>query len=248
MDFAGHGQSDHRGQDALYPKVLDLEDCLAVIDQLKWTKLSVLGHSMGGVNCMYLAGLVPNRIESVVIIDAIAPIYYSDSKDVSNVVDVYKQKKAYFSKKHQSKFMHSFENAAVARSNGLHPISLHAAKLLVSRGTIQVEIDGKPGYVWSSDPNLFLWQSTRYSASFVHEMLSRVTCPVLCLMADHTFPQTFSKTKVREILGSKLREKLMKGVPSHHMHVEPDTIHLVGQEIVDLWKEHGIIKINNSML
>ena len=47
LDFAGHGRSDHRPQGIHYHSLFDIQDILAIADQLGWATFRLIGHSMG---------------------------------------------------------------------------------------------------------------------------------------------------------------------------------------------------------
>src|SRR5512137_909861 len=47
LDFAGHGRSSHYPQGAHYHGLFDIQDVLAVADQLGWQRFNLIGHSMG---------------------------------------------------------------------------------------------------------------------------------------------------------------------------------------------------------
>ena len=47
LDFAGHGESDHRPPGVHYHPITDIQDVLAVADQLGWRTFNLIGHSMG---------------------------------------------------------------------------------------------------------------------------------------------------------------------------------------------------------
>ncbi|MDT8879851.1 alpha/beta hydrolase [Halomonas saccharevitans] len=72
LDFAGHGQSAHHdGGYALWDYVHDLLDAG---DELGLSRLTLLAHSMGaGVACLAAAAL-PERVETLVLIDGLGAL------------------------------------------------------------------------------------------------------------------------------------------------------------------------------
>jgi pimeloyl-ACP methyl ester carboxylesterase len=66
MDQRGHGDSDPSDE---YGADATASDVLAVLDQLKLDKIVLIGLSMGGRNAMRFAGLHPERLTKLVILD-----------------------------------------------------------------------------------------------------------------------------------------------------------------------------------
>jgi len=62
LDQAGHGHSSHRAPGSGYQLWDYALDVLLVADQLGWQKFALLGHSMGAIVSLLLAGAVPERI------------------------------------------------------------------------------------------------------------------------------------------------------------------------------------------
>lgn len=73
LDFAGHGHSAHRAEGASYLLWDYALDVLMVAEQLGWERFSLLGHSMGAIVSVLLAGALPERIERLALIDGLIP-------------------------------------------------------------------------------------------------------------------------------------------------------------------------------
>nr|WP_258196328.1 alpha/beta hydrolase [Pseudomonas aeruginosa] len=73
LDFAGHGHSAHRAEGASYLLWDYALDVLMVAEQLGWGRFSLLGHSMGAIVSVLLAGALPERIERLALIDGLIP-------------------------------------------------------------------------------------------------------------------------------------------------------------------------------
>lgn len=70
VDLRGHGDSGRPGQ---YSFEAMADDVLGVLDQLRLTRVSVVGHSMGGVVAYLLAAEHPGRVERLIVEDAPPP-------------------------------------------------------------------------------------------------------------------------------------------------------------------------------
>lgn len=67
FDQRGHGRSfkpSHGYAPADYA-----EDLRLILDELRWAKISLIGHSMGGRNALHFADQYPERVEALVVED-----------------------------------------------------------------------------------------------------------------------------------------------------------------------------------
>ncbi|MDO6592850.1 alpha/beta fold hydrolase [Neptuniibacter sp. 1_MG-2023] len=72
VDLRNHGRSPHSDEMSY---ALMAEDIVELIDHLGFSKVSVIGHSMGGKTAMQLALNYPKLIDKLIIVD-ISPIQY----------------------------------------------------------------------------------------------------------------------------------------------------------------------------
>lgn len=70
MDFRGHGGSDWPGH---YTYELMRDDVLGVLDRLAMDKVTIVGHSLGGVVAYLIAEDHPSRVERLIVEDATPP-------------------------------------------------------------------------------------------------------------------------------------------------------------------------------
>ena len=73
LDQAGHGHSSHRAPGCGYQLWDYALDVLQVADQLGWQQFALLGHSLGAIVSLLLAGAVPERISRLALIDGLIP-------------------------------------------------------------------------------------------------------------------------------------------------------------------------------
>lgn len=76
MDLRNHGLSPHA---ANMDYELMAHDVIETLDRLNIKKFSLVGHSMGGKVSMKIAGLFPNRVDKLIILD-VAPIAYQGER------------------------------------------------------------------------------------------------------------------------------------------------------------------------
>lgn len=68
-DLRGHGKSDR--PEGPYTIPTFAQDALAICEQLKLDRPVIIGHSMGGNIAMEMAGLAPDRVRGVVLLDSV---------------------------------------------------------------------------------------------------------------------------------------------------------------------------------
>lgn len=71
VDLPGHGQSSKYPKGALYHAVDYVHIIIRIIKEYKWRKVSLLGHSMGGIVCFVYATLFPHTIDLLMQIDVV---------------------------------------------------------------------------------------------------------------------------------------------------------------------------------
>lgn len=73
LDLAGHGYSEHRPAGASYALWDYAYDVLRVAEQLGWQRFALLGHSLGAIIAVVLAGALPERVSRLALIDGVIP-------------------------------------------------------------------------------------------------------------------------------------------------------------------------------
>jgi pimeloyl-ACP methyl ester carboxylesterase len=69
LDQRGHGASQWASTPA-YATEDFARDLVGVMDALRWSRMTVVGHSMGGHNAMAFAAWYPERVERLVVVDS----------------------------------------------------------------------------------------------------------------------------------------------------------------------------------
>lgn len=212
IDLPGHGLSDHRPPGPWYHYVDYLHDVLVIADTLGWARFTLLGHSLGGAIASLFAAACPDRIERLVLIEALGPLTSQPDQAL-----VHLQRALQQSMEWPAKPLRVFANvheAIMARINvnGLTPA---AAEVLVTRGLKAVP----GGYSWSSDQRLMLPSPVRYTEAEITVLLKDIQAPTLLILAIPAAP----------FLGTALVNARIATVPyietiylsgNHHLHLE----------------------------
>ncbi len=209
LDMAGHGYSDHRPPGSSYALWDYAHDVLQVAEQLGWKRFSLLGHSLGAIVSVILAGSLPERINRLALIDAVIPPTATTNAAERMGMALAAQMA------HQGKrkpVYATLEQAVAARMKGDVAVSREAAELLAQRGLMPVP----GGYTWRSDSRLTLPSPLRLSQEQALTFVSRVACPTKLIVARDGMLATH--TKLLEQLPFSTQQ--LPG--GHHLHVNDE--------------------------
>ncbi|MCY1440220.1 hypothetical protein D9M71_564850 [compost metagenome] len=182
---------------------------LQVAEQLGWKRFSLLGHSLGAIVSVILAGSLPERINRLALIDAVIPPTATTNAAERMGMALAAQMA------HQGKrkpVYATLEQAVAARMKGDVAVSREAAELLAQRGLMPVP----GGYTWRSDSRLTLPSPLRLSQEQALTFVSRVACPTKLIVARDGMLATH--TKLLEQLPFSTQQ--LPG--GHHLHVNDE--------------------------
>ncbi|MDD2051225.1 alpha/beta hydrolase [Pseudomonas putida] len=178
IDMAGHGHSAHRPLGAGYALWDYVYDVLQVAEQLGWQRFGLLGHSLGAIVSVVLAGAMPHRVSHLALIDGVLPPTAND-EDPAERLGMALQ--AQLDHENTRKSVHkTLERAIEARMKGVVAVSREAAELLAQRGLMPVP----GGYTWRSDSRLTLHSPLRLSEAQALAFVRRVACPTRLVVAQ----------------------------------------------------------------
>ncbi|MHB0820170.1 alpha/beta fold hydrolase [Stutzerimonas stutzeri] len=178
LDLPGHGHSDHRPLGAAYNIWDYAHDVLQTAEQFGWQRFSLLGHSMGAIVAVLLAGAMPERVERLALIDGVVPFTGEAAGAPQKLGE---SLRALLKVKNKRKPVYAtFEQAVAARMKGVGAVSWEAAELLAQRGLMPVP----GGYTWRTDARLMLPSPLRLSQAHAQAFIQAVTCPASLVLAE----------------------------------------------------------------
>ncbi|HJE28436.1 MAG TPA: alpha/beta hydrolase [Pseudomonas nitrititolerans] len=212
LDLPGHGLSDHRPPGAGYYIWDYAHDILQTAEQFGWQRFSLLGHSLGGIVSVLLAGAMPERIERLALIDGVIP-YTGEAESAPRKLGEALRALLAVERKRKPVYA-SFEQAVAARMKGVGAVSREAAERLAQRGLMPVP----GGYTWRTDPRLMLPSPLRLTLAHAQAFAQRVECPTSLIIARQGL---MTDAKVIEFIDSLPFEshRLHGG---HHLHLDDD--------------------------
>lgn len=212
LDLPGHGHSAHRPAGAAYNIWDYAHDVLQVAEQLGWQRFTLLGHSMGAIVSVLLAGAMPERVERLALIDGVIP--YTGEADTAPqklgeslraLLEVDERRKPVYT---------SFDEAVSARMKGVGAVSREAAERLAQRGLMPVP----GGLTWRTDARLMLPSPMRLTRAHALAFVDRVECPVSLVLAEQGL---MTEPPIRGLVDRFPfeRQRLPGG---HHLHLDDE--------------------------
>jgi pimeloyl-ACP methyl ester carboxylesterase len=174
-DLRGHGDSERVGAGGYYhflDYVADLDD---VIAQCAGNEVVLVGHSMGGTVCGYYAGVRPERLAALVLIEGLGPPDMSGSDGPTRTaawIDAWRT-----AARDGGKVLASIDEA-VAR------LRRHDALLDEALARRIAAVGTRPsggGLTWKLDPLHATMGPYPFRLETARRYWQRVTCPVLCV-------------------------------------------------------------------
>jgi pimeloyl-ACP methyl ester carboxylesterase len=228
LDMPGHGLSDHKPPQASYNIWDDLQDILAVADEMGWKKFNLIGHSRGAAIAMLLASSMPALITSIVMLDGIVP-------QSVNILDTAKQQHNHLvgQRKAHRKNKRGYNNVdeAIAARRLSATISEQSARLIVERGLL------KKGalFYWRYDPRLSTPSAFKMTDEHNHVLISALTAPNLLIVADEGMG---SNDRLMKLLASYKNINQQRLPGSHHFHME-EQAEAIAVMVRQLFAEHN---------
>jgi len=218
LDFAGHGRSDHRAEGVHYHPLYDMQDVLAVANQLNWHQFNVIGHSMGASIACELSAMFPDRVRSAIQIDGFLATggMSAESRIEQSRLAIEK----ILNPHHRARVFDSVESMA-RRVTEATDQTIDAAKVLVDRGHKEVE----GGISWRTDPRIRYPTPLRHTRDQINLLLKDSTSPSLLIVAEQGDKWYQGEIKDDEANHPNLVVKKMPG--PHHVHLEPEYVEQV---------------------
>lgn len=218
VDLPGHGHSAHLSSGRVYHFIDTLFIIDDLIEHLQLNSVNLLGHSMGGAIATLYAAIQPNRVNKLMLIEALGPVTWPISETLTSLTQAVSARR---SLKGKSKPVYpSFDEALLARAE-VSKIEPMYIRPLVERALTKV--DG--GYTWRADSRLRTPSAIRMSEEQVRDLLVAIQSPVLLVEGESGMLRCNKAQHIQERkpLLKSLTVHLLKG--GHHLHLEdPETV------------------------
>ncbi|NP_001008071.1 serine hydrolase-like (pseudogene) isoform X2 [Xenopus tropicalis] len=178
LDFTGHGLSSHKPPGARYDFIDFVIDAYKALVALGREKVTVLGHSLGGLVGTLLASIYPEIIENVILLDTYgfypqsSHIFISHFKDsiLSYVcTDVAQVQKTYTPGD-------ALQRLLIANKS----LTVESVKILLQRGTKEMP----DGLTFTRDPRICLMSMPPLTLELCCHMMKTIQANVLAIIAS----------------------------------------------------------------
>ncbi|MBA2709965.1 MAG: alpha/beta hydrolase [Tatlockia sp.] len=226
LDFPGHGHSSHLPEGCQYHFIDGIFIVLNIIKAFDFAQVHLLGHSMGACLASLIAGVEPQKILSMVLIEALGPFSNPESSaceqlaGYANKISKVQNKKA--------KPYQSLEQAASNRAQNGY-LSQECAEILAERGLQEFE----QSFFWRHDRRLLLSSPLTMTEGQVLSCLEGIKAKSCLIRASRGFEFDFKIFDKRVEAVKNLKVFSLDG--GHHIHMErPEA---VAQCLADFYQE-----------
>lgn len=216
MDLPGHGLSSHLPKGHHYHFIDAIFTIFDTIDAMGYQRINLLGHSMGACLSSLMAGVAPERIENLFLIEGLGPFSapeYTCQEQLSRYLNHHDNGT------HKSTRLYTtLHEAAKARAKRGH-ISVQLAEILCERGVSMTT--GQ--YTWCHDRRLLTPTPLYMTEGQILSCLANINTPTRLIWADQGFEyeQTIMAKRIKTV-ANLVQFKLSGG---HHIHMEnPESV------------------------
>ena len=212
LDLPGHGFSDHRPPGSSYHFIDMIVDVLEVLNILDWDRFSLIGHSMGAGVASYIAGTVPEKIDSVILIEGLGSITQKAEMMPETLLEATREWMKLTNKK--LPIYTDFETAVKVR-HSVGVISEVSARTLVARGLKPV----MGGFSWNSDPRLKVKSRHYFTEEQSLAFLKKISAPVLLIDSEENRKDLWKKSYIKRFSYiENFHRSIVNG--GHHLHLD----------------------------
>jgi pimeloyl-ACP methyl ester carboxylesterase len=217
-DLRGHGDSDWTkgGSYALTEYVYDLS---RLVRGTAADKVTMVGHSMGGMVCLIYAGTFPEQVSALVVLDGVTVLPNAKSAPAHERIAKYVGQLDKLDGREPRRYRTIDEAAVQMRAtNPRLPCGLaqHLAAFAVRRND-----DGT--YSWKFDPYQRSMAPHRLSPDDHVSLWSRIACPTLLLHAEESFLASPEAAGLANYF-QQARIETITGVGHWLHHEKPDEV------------------------
>ena len=210
IDLPGHGFSSHLPEGMHYHFIDGLFTTIQIIKALKFPKVHLLGHSLGACIVSLVAGIAPNYLLSLSLIEGLGPLTQSPESSAIQLIH-YIDHLSFANR--QAKGYKDQESAALVRAKKGY-VSLEIAKKLCERG-----LEEKNGlYYWCHDLRLQAPSPLQMTEIQVLSCLKEIRANTLLILADNGFSFNSKLMEQRIQRVKNLNIRYLNG--GHHIHME----------------------------
>ena len=209
LDLPGHGHSDHKHTPYVFVDWLD--DLHQIVLAAGWTRFTLLGHSLGALIASAYAGVFPEQVERLILLEGLGPLSQPDEEVPGQLRRAILNRSR--TRERAASGFASLEEAVAARCK-VADISPAAARLICER-----QLEARAGrWYWRSDPRLHDLSPLRMSEGQAQALIRAIACPVLFIRGEQGFPWLLEQWRQRA--GAFAQIEMVQVAGNHHFHME----------------------------
>lgn len=224
IDLPGHGLSDHLPNGTFIHYVDSIPYLSEIMNELGWQKCSLLGHSLGAGISSIMAGVLPNRISALCLIDGLGPLTVSEQQ-LPDIMS--KSIEDYGALLHKKLTCYLNKDQAIDARLAVSKMKRSSVELLINRGLQQFE----QGYIWRTDPRLLCKPLFMFSEAQAIQFLKRISMKTCLLRPLPGWP--FDEKLFNARIGYIADVEVHRINGNHHIHM--DNPELVGPIIEEFF-------------
>lgn len=185
IDLPGHGGSTHFPASTPLEFINYLGSIKLVVDHFGWSELDYLGHSFGGQLGSWFAGVYPEHVRGLIVLDTMGPRPVEMNDTLAAVRSRIDEAQSLHRRQTGRQpptytFDEAIEKMKTGRPSKLTDVS---ARVLAQRGLVRVD-GGENKYTFVSDQRLKLAFYPLMTFDQHKQILCNVSCPVIFVLAD----------------------------------------------------------------
>ena len=216
VDLAGHGLSTHRSGLSAYNIWSDVGEIHAVLKQIGWDKATFLGHSRGAMVATLYAGTFPEKVTSLVLIEAVEPQTLEPEMLPKQLAQSIEALPKLVNKK--PRVHATFDDAVKARQKGLFHIPFDVAMAFAKRGVKKTE----GGFCWGSDQKLLAPSEIKLSDAQSQAFFDNFPRQTLVILGEYGLLDADKKQRAKLEKQEALTCVTYNG--DHHLHMTADKV------------------------
>ncbi|MNF57059.1 Tropinesterase [compost metagenome] len=209
VDLPGHGHSDHKSTPYVFVDWLD--DLYQLSQAAGWSRFMLLGHSLGALIASAYAGVFPEQVARLVMLEGLGPLSQPDEAVPAQLRKAILNRSR--TRERASNGFASLDEAVAARCK-VADITPSAARLICERQLMAR--DGR--WHWRSDPRLRDLSPLRMSEGQALALIRAIVCPVLFIRGEQGFATLLEQWQLRAGAFGQIEMAVVAG--NHHFHME----------------------------
>lgn len=209
VDLPGHGHSDHKATPYVFVDWLD--DLYQITQAAGWSRFVLLGHSLGALIASAYAGVFPEQVERLILLEGLGPLSQPDDAVPEQLRRAILNRSR--TRERASQGFASIDEAVAARCK-VADITPSAARLICER-----QLEERAGrWHWRSDPRLRDLSPMRMSEGQAQALIRAIACPVLFIAGREGFVSLQVQWGERHAAFTRIERVVLAG--NHHFHME----------------------------